>query len=93
MRSIVSILGLVLVATSAAAAAQAPECEALRTEIHQRGELIIHYSSPRGIPLFDRFVDGRDRCQSKLTTRVSVPTRGPDKCVLLICDESNDLRP
>jgi hypothetical protein len=92
MRSIVSILSLVLFVTPAAAA-QKPECESLQQAIHQRGALVIHYSSSRGTPLFDRFVDGADRCQSKLTTRVSVPTNGGGECVLLTCDQSNDLRP
>lgn len=77
----------------AGTASVAASCEALQTTIRQRGAVVIHYSSPRGIPLFDRFVDGPDRCQSKLTERLTLSSAGGRQCQLLVCDPSNDLRP
>lgn len=93
MRLITTTLGLSLLASQACQAAQQQSCDALKYAIQQRGELVIHYASPSGLLLFDRFVSNPDRCLSKLTLRVSIPTSSPGKCVLMVCDQSNDLRP
>lgn len=77
----------------AGAPSVAASCESLQTAIRQRGAVVIHYSSPRGVPLFDRFVDGPDRCPSKLTERLALNSAGGRPCQLQVCDPSNDLRP
>lgn len=61
-------------------------CEAVHAAIAREGAVILHYSSPRGNPLYDRYVANDRLCDAyEFADRVTVPTADTPQCPVYHC--------
>ena len=66
---------------------QAMSCEHAQSVVNSQGAAILRYSSPRGLPLYDRYVAGAGFCNSGEYARSAwVPTSDTASCPVLICE-------
>lgn len=61
-------------------------CEQARQTVHQRGAVIFRWTSPRGLPLYDRFVRNSRYCDANQYAEwKNIPTRNDPTCPVLNC--------
>ena len=67
-------------------------CEQAREAVHSQGAVIFRWKSPRGLPLYDRFVRNRRFCEAnEYAEWKSIPTRDNRSCRVLNCQNIDNL--
>jgi hypothetical protein len=67
-------------------------CEAVHQAIAREGAVILHYRSPRGNPLFDRYVASERQCDAyEYAEEVVVPTADMPQCPVYHCKRPTNL--
>ena len=90
MKKIALALMLVLAASPALAISRynplTMSCASVRAAIHNQGAVIFRYQSPRGLPLYDRYVQSEQFCNiGEVRKRVYVPSADTKSCPVYIC--------
>ncbi len=66
-------------------------CEQARATVHNQGAVIFRWSSPRGLPLYDRFVRNSRYCDAnEYAEWKRIPTRDRS-CPVLFCENLDRL--
>lgn len=97
MRTIFITAAIALVATQSFAISrlnpQSMTCERARATIHNQGAVIFRWTSPRGLPIYDRFIRNSRYCEAnEYAEWKNIPTRDDRSCPVLAC-RNLDLRP
>ena len=67
-------------------------CANARAAVHQQGAVIFRWTSPRGLPLYDRFVRNSRYCDlNQYAEWKNIPTRDDRSCPLLNCQNIDNL--
>jgi hypothetical protein len=67
-------------------------CEGARAAVHSQGAVIFKWTSPRGLPLYDRFVRNSRLCDaSEYAEWKNIPTRDDKRCPVLNCQNIDNL--
>ncbi|KRB49210.1 hypothetical protein ASE04_18710 [Rhizobium sp. Root708] len=67
-------------------------CDQARATVHNQGAVIFRWTSPRGLPLYDRFVrNGRYCDPNEYAEWKRIPTRDNRACLVLFCENLNRL--
>lgn len=67
-------------------------CAQARATVHERGAVIFKWTSPRGLPLYDRYVRDSGFCQAhEYAEWTSIPTRDNRSCQVLDCENIDNL--
>lgn len=67
-------------------------CESARAAVHNQGAVIFRWSSPRGLPLYDRFVRNSGYCDvNQYAEWKNIPTRDDKTCPVLNCQNIDNL--
>jgi hypothetical protein len=67
-------------------------CVNARAVVHQQGAVIFRWTSPRGLPLYDRFVRNNRYCDvNQYAEWKDIPTRDDPACPLLNCQNIDNL--
>lgn len=67
-------------------------CERARTAVHNQGAVIFKWTSPRGLPLYDRFVRNGRLCDAnEYAEWKRIPTRDDRSCPVLSCQNIDNL--
>jgi len=67
-------------------------CEQARAAVHNQGAVIFRWKSPRGLPLYDRFVHDSRFCDANEHAECKqIPTRHDRTCPVLFCQILNRL--
>jgi hypothetical protein len=67
-------------------------CSQARAVLHNQGAVIFKWTSPRGLPLYDRYVRNSGFCQShEYAEWTSIPTRDNRSCQVLDCENIDNL--
>ncbi|MDP3526562.1 MAG: hypothetical protein Q8S27_18470 [Hoeflea sp.] len=87
------LLGLLIAATSGPASAisrietTSTECSAIRAALVRGGAAILRHTSPRGLPIHDRYVSSSLLCPgNSVGVWASVPARDTPACRVIACD-------
>tara|TARA_R110002020_G_scaffold150446_3_gene327176 strand:- start:3151 stop:3522 length:372 start_codon:yes stop_codon:yes gene_type:complete len=87
------LLSLLVAATSGPANAisrietTATDCSAIRGALVREGEAILRHTSPRGLPIYDRYVSSSLLCPgNSIGVWASVPARDTNSCRVIACD-------
>lgn len=63
-------------------------CSKIKATISREGAAIMQYRSPRGLPLYDRYVKNRQFCPGGQTTdRAYIPSQDLPACPVNRCEE------
>lgn len=61
-------------------------CETARATVRQQGAVIFRWTSPQGLPLYDRFVRNSRYCDTNQYAEwKNIPTRDDRSCPVLNC--------
>jgi hypothetical protein len=61
-------------------------CDSARMAVHEQGAVIFRWTSPRGLPLYDRFVRNSRYCEAnEYAEWKGIPTRDNKSCRVLNC--------
>lgn len=67
-------------------------CSQARATVHTQGAVIFKWTSPRGLPLYDRYVRNSHLCQPhEYAEWTSIPTRDNRSCQVLDCENIDNL--
>lgn len=67
-------------------------CESAQAAIHDQGAVIYRYTSPRGLPLYDRYVRNSRYCEgNEYADWTSIPTKDNPKCQVLNCQKRDNI--
>ncbi|MFP3544394.1 hypothetical protein SB748_13045 [Rhizobium sp. SIMBA_035] len=67
-------------------------CAQARSAVHNQGAVIFRWTSPRGLPLYDRFVRNSRLCDAnEYAEWKNVPTRDDKTCPVLNCQNIDNL--
>lgn len=67
-------------------------CESARAAVHNHGAVIFRWTSPRGLPLYDRFVRDSGYCDgNQYAEWKNIPTRDDKTCPVLNCQNIDNL--
>jgi hypothetical protein len=67
-------------------------CDSAQTAVHEQGAVIFRWTSPRGLPLYDRFVRNSRYCDAnKYAEWKSIPTHDNRSCRVLNCQNIDNL--
>jgi hypothetical protein len=67
-------------------------CSQARATVHQQGAVVFRWTSPRGAPLYNRFVRNSRLCQPhEYAEWTSIPTRDNRSCQVLDCENIENL--
>ncbi len=67
-------------------------CEQARAAVRNQGAVIFRWTSPRGLPLYDRFVRNSRYCDpNEYAEWKRIPTRDTRACPVLFCENLNRL--
>ncbi|HTO30562.1 MAG TPA: hypothetical protein VL202_05205 [Pararhizobium sp.] len=96
MKTIAATLVLVLAATPALAISRynplTMTCEKARATVHRQGAVIFRWTSPRGLPIYDRFVRNNGYCDyNQYAEWKNIPTRDDRTCPVLNCQSIDNL--
>ena len=96
MKKIAVTLALVLAASPALAISRynplTTSCQSVRAAIHNQGAVIFRYTSPRGLPLYDRYVRNSNYCDATdYAEWTSIPSKDNPKCRVLNCQNIDNL--
>ena len=97
MKTIVITVAIALFATQSFAISRlnplSMSCASARATIHNQGAVIFRWTSPRGLPLYDRFIRNSRYCEAnEYAERKNIPRRDDRSCPVLAC-RNLDLRP
>jgi hypothetical protein len=63
-------------------------CSSARAAIHNQGAVIFRWTSPRGLPLYDRFIRNSRYCEANQYAEWrGIPTRDNRSCQVLACED------
>jgi hypothetical protein len=90
------MLVLVLAASPALAISRynplAMSCASVRAAIHNQGAVIFRYQSPRGLPLYDRYVRNSNYCDATdYAEWTHIPSKDNPRCQVLNCKSIDNL--
>ncbi|KQV81428.1 hypothetical protein [Rhizobium sp. Root1220] len=96
MNKVAVVVAVVLAASPAFAISRLSPlkmtCEQARAAVHNQGAVIFRWTSPRGLPLYDRFVrDSRFCDANQYAEWKRIPTRDEPSCPVLFCENLNRL--
>ncbi|MBX5183859.1 hypothetical protein HJB88_14630 [Rhizobium sp. NZLR5] len=96
MKKIALALMLVLAASPALAISRynplTMSCANVRAAIHNRGAVIFRYQSPRGSPLYDRYVRNSNYCDATdYAEWTHIPSKDNPRCQVLNCQNIDNL--
>ncbi|KQV83385.1 hypothetical protein [Rhizobium sp. Root1220] len=96
MKKFVVVVAVVLAASPAFAISRLSPlkmtCAQARAAVHSQGAVIFRWTSPRGLPLYDRFVrDSRFCDANEYAEWKRIPTRDNPSCRVLFCENLNRL--
>jgi len=96
MKKLVFTVTIVLIASPALAISRLSPlkmtCEQARAAVHNQGAVIFRWTSPRGLPLYDRFVRDSSFCDpNEYAEWKQIPTRDDRTCPVLFCENLNRL--
>ena len=93
MLSVAALAGAVLAATGGPASAisrietRKTDCSALRAVLVREGAAILRHTSPKGLPIYDRYVSSSLLCPgNSIGVWASVPARDTKSCRVIACD-------
>ncbi|MFK0335309.1 hypothetical protein ACIQUB_29800 [Rhizobium sp. NPDC090275] len=91
----VIVIAILLAASPAAAISRLSPlkitCDQARAAVHDQGAVIFRWTSPRGLPLYDRFVRNSRYCDAnEYAEWKRVPTRDRS-CPVLFCENVDRL--
>ncbi|MFA1625962.1 hypothetical protein ACDY96_25385 [Rhizobium mongolense] len=67
-------------------------CQSARAAIHNQGAVIFRWTSPRGLPLYDRYVRNSRYCDAnEYAEWKNIPTRDDRSCPVLNCQSIDNL--
>jgi hypothetical protein len=67
-------------------------CERAREAIHEQGAVIFRWTSPRGLPLYDRYVRNSRFCEAnEYAEWKNIPTSDDKTCRVLNCQDIDNL--
>ncbi|TCU36636.1 hypothetical protein [Rhizobium azibense] len=67
-------------------------CQSARAAIHNQGAVIFRWTSPRGLPIYDRYVRNSRYCDSnEYAEWKNIPTRDDRSCPVLNCQSIDNL--
>ena len=88
-----ALLGVLIAAASGPAHAisrietTSTECSAIRGTLVREGAAILRHTSPRGLPIYDRYVSSSLLCPgNSIGVWASVPARDTKSCRVIACD-------
>ena len=91
--SAAALAGVVLTAMSGPANAVSriettkTDCSAIRATLVREGAAILRYTSPKGLPIYDRYVSSSLLCPgNSIGVWASVPARDTKSCRVIACD-------
>ena len=96
MKKLALTLAIVLVASPSFAISRlnplAMNCASARAAVHNQGAVIFRWTSPRGLPLYDRFVRNSRYCDANQYAEWKhIPTRDDRSCPVLNCQNIDNL--
>ena len=96
MKKIALALTLVLAASPALAISRynplSMSCASIRAAIHNQGAVIFRYQSPRGLPLYDRYVRNSHYCDATdYAEWTHIPSKDDPRCPVLNCQNIDNL--
>jgi hypothetical protein len=96
MKKIALALTLVLAASPALAISRynplSMSCASIRAAIHNQGAVIFRYQSPRGLPLYDRYVRNSNYCDAtEYAEWTHIPSKDDPRCPVLNCQNMDNL--
>lgn len=96
MKKIALALMLVLAASPALAISRynplTMSCASMRAAIHNQGAVIFRYQSPRGLPLYDRYVRNSNYCDATdYAEWTYIPSKDTPRCRVLNCQNIDNL--
>ena len=96
MKKIALALTLVLAASPALAISRynplSMSCASIRAAIHNQGAVIFRYQSPRGLPLYDRYVRNSNYCDAtEYAEWTHIPSKDDPRCPVLNCQNMDTL--
>lgn len=96
MKKIALALMLVLAASPALAISRynplTMGCASVRAAIHNQGAVIFRYQSPRGLPLYDRYVRNSHYCDATdYAEWTHIPSKDDPRCPVLNCQNIDNL--
>ncbi|SCW28264.1 hypothetical protein SAMN02927900_00111 [Rhizobium mongolense subsp. loessense] len=67
-------------------------CQSARAAIHNQGAVIFRWTSPRGLPIYDRYVRNSRYCDAnEYAEWKNIPTRDDRSCPVLNCQSIDNL--
>jgi hypothetical protein len=95
MKKLGVVISVLLAATPAAAISRLSPlgmtCDQARAAVHDQGAVIFRWTSPRGLPLYDRFVRNSRYCDAnEYAEWKRIPTRN-QSCPVLFCENVDRL--
>lgn len=67
-------------------------CQSARAAIHNQGAVIFRWTSPRGLPLYDRYVRNSRYCDAnEYAEWKNIPTKDDRSCPVLNCQSIDNL--
>ncbi|NLS03160.1 hypothetical protein HGP14_07210 [Rhizobium sp. P32RR-XVIII] len=92
MKKVALAMALVLVASPALAISRynplSMSCQSARAAIHNEGAVIFRWTSPRGLPIFDRYIRNSRYCDAhEYAEWRNIPTGNDPTCPVLYCED------
>jgi len=96
MRTLLISLAIVLAASPSFAISRlsplSMSCEQARAAVHSEGSVIFRWTSPRGLPIYDRYVRNSRFCEAhEYAAWKGIPTRDTKSCQVLNCQDIDNL--
>ncbi len=96
MKKLALTLAIVLAASPSFAISRlnplSMSCDSARAAVHNQGAVIFRWTSPRGLPLYDRFVRNSRYCDANQYAEwKNIPTRDDRSCPVLNCQSIDNL--
>ena len=96
MKKLVLTIAIVLVASPSFAISRlnplSMTCQSARAAIHNQGAVIFRYQSPRGLPLYDRYVRNSNYCDATdYAEWTHIPSKDDPRCPVLNCQNIDNL--
>ncbi|WP_337266586.1 hypothetical protein [Oryzifoliimicrobium ureilyticus] len=67
-------------------------CDRARAAIHEEGAVIFGYNSPRGLPIYGRYVRNSRFCEAnEYAGWTAIPTKDDPRCPVLNCQRLDDI--
>ncbi len=97
MKKLALAIALVLAASPALAISRynslSMTCQSARAAIHNEGAVIFRWTSPRGLPIYARYIRNSRYCDAhEYAEWKNIPTRDDPTCPVLICEDIDNLK-